>query len=179
MKRFSSSLVPAALNKWRVVSLALGVVVFALPTPGFAQNETPSVPAVQPTAGATNGEARQFIQETGQAAVNKIQVLWQKIDERRLKNRTADQIVAWVIMGSLVGGLLYRFGKRGQVTSIVLGLVGAFIGGIVANVSQLSLGLGPVLITYEDLLFTLLGGVLIICGARWSSILKLFKGPIK
>ncbi len=49
------------------------------------------------------------------------------------------------------------------------------IGGIVANVSQLNLGLGPVLITYEELLFTLLGGVLILWGARWSMITKLFK----
>ncbi len=138
-----------------------------------AQTETSAPPAFQP-AGATN-QARQFIQETGQATVDKVQTLWQRIDEKRLKNRTPDQIVAWVIMGLLVGGLLYRFGKRGQISSIVLGLVGAFIGGIIANVSKLDLGLGPVLITYEELLFTLLGGVLIICAARWSTIVKLFK----
>ncbi len=128
-------------------------------------------------AGGTNG-ARQFIQETGQAAVDRIQTLWQRIDEKRIKNRTPDQIVAMVVMGMLAGGLLYRFGKRGQVSSVMLGLVGAFIGGMIANVSKLNLGLGPVLITYEDLLFTLFGAVLIICGARWSSILKFFK-PVK
>ncbi len=122
-------------------------------------------------------QANQTIRETGQAAVTKAQTLWQRIDERRLKNRTPDQIVAWVIMGLLVGGLLYRFGKRNQVTSVLFGLVGAFIGGILANVSQINLGLGPVLITYEDLLFTVLGGFLMLCATRWSTITKLFKRP--
>lgn len=160
--------------KWlRILTLALSATVCALSSPSFAQTDTSSVPTY--TRLGTNNEARQKIQEAGQATVSKVQTLWQRIDERRLKNRTADEIVAMVLMGCLAGGLLYRFGKRGQVVSVFLGLVGAFIGGIVANLTQLDLGLGPVLITYEDLLFTLLGAVLILCGARWSTIVKLFK----
>jgi uncharacterized membrane protein YeaQ/YmgE (transglycosylase-associated protein family) len=143
----------------------------------LAQNETATPPGQNATV--TNQAARQFIQEAGQATVDNIQTVWQRIDEKRLKHRTPDQVVAWVIMGMLAGGLLYRFGKRGQISSILLGLVGAFIGGIIASLSKLDLGLGPVLITYEELLFTLIGGVLIICGGRWSKIIKLFKGPVR
>ncbi len=166
----------------RILVILTCAAFCALGAPSFAQNDV-SPSGGKENAAVTNGvgttnAARQFIQEQGQAAVDKIQTLWQRIDEKRIKNRTPDQIVAMVVMGMLAGGLLYRFGGRGQVSSILLGLVGAFIGGMIANVSKLDLGLGPVLITYEDLLFTLLGAVLIICGVRWSSILKLFK-PVK
>ncbi len=120
-------------------------------------------------------DATQQIQETGQAALGKMESLWQRIDERRLKNRTPDELVAWVIMGLLVGSLLYRLGGRGQISSIVLGLIGAFIGGIVAHVAKLNFGMGPVLITYEDLLCSLAGGVLILGGTRWFGLFKAVK----
>ncbi len=159
-----------------LLAIVLGVTLCTLALSGFAQNQTSPAGAATTSEGAS--EANQKIQETGQATVEKIQTLWQRIDERRLKNRTPDQLVAWVIMGLLVGGLLGRFGKRNQLVSILLGLVGAFIGGILANVTQLNLGLGPVLITYEDLLFTLVGGILILCVARWSALSGLFKRPV-
>jgi uncharacterized membrane protein YeaQ/YmgE (transglycosylase-associated protein family) len=155
----------------------LGAAVCFSGNLSLAQNETSAPAAGERMAAATN-QAKEFIQEHGQAAVESVQTLWQRIDEKRLKNRTADEVVAMVIMGMLVGGLLYRFGKRGPVMSVIFGLIGAFIGGIVANVTQVNLGLGPILITYEDLLFSLLGAVLMICGARWSSIMKLVKKPL-
>jgi uncharacterized membrane protein YeaQ/YmgE (transglycosylase-associated protein family) len=159
----------------RMFAITLGAAVCVFGMSSFAQTAAaPDQLGGTNLAGATN-QARQFIQETGQAAVNHVQTLWQRIDEKRLKNRTPDQIVAWIIMGCLAGGLLYRFGKKNQFTSILFGLIGAFIGGILANVTQLNLGLGPVLITYEDLLFTLAGGVLMILIVRWSSIMKLIK----
>jgi len=168
----------------RLLAPALGIAVCAFGLTCFAQSDTASAPAPGTVGTGTNlanatNAAKQFIQEQGQAAVETVQTVWQRIDEKRLKNRTPDEIVAMVIVGCLVGGLLYRFGKRGQVTSILLGLVGAFLGGIIANVTQLNLGLGPVLITYEELLLSLLGGVLLICAARWASIVKLVKKPLK
>ena len=42
------------------------------------------------------------------------------------------------------------------------GLVGAFVGGILANVLQLDFGLGPVLIRYEDLICSLVGGFVLL-----------------
>jgi uncharacterized membrane protein YeaQ/YmgE (transglycosylase-associated protein family) len=173
--RFGSNLRQKLVQTLRVILGAAMLLAFSIP--GAAQTDTSAVPTGERLGTMTN-EVRQKIEATGQAASAKLGEIWERIDERRLKNRTPDEIVAMVIMGLLVGSLLYRFGKRGQITSVLLGLVGAFIGGIVAHVTQLNLGLGPVLITYEDLLCTLAGGVLMLCGARWSAILKLFKGPV-
>ncbi len=160
--------------KWvRALAIAVGATLCIAVFNGLAR--TAELSAAAGGLAVDNDEAKKAIQETGQAALNNVQVLWQRIDERRLKNRTRDELVAWVIMGLLVGGLFYRLGAHNQITSVVLGLVGAFIGGIAAHVAQLSLGLGPVLITYEDLLCTFLGGVLILCGTRWRSLMKWLK----
>jgi uncharacterized membrane protein YeaQ/YmgE (transglycosylase-associated protein family) len=69
-------------------------------------------------------------------------------------------------MGLLVGGLIQKFSKRDWRVTLLLGLVGAFIGGIAANLFQLNLQLGPVLIRYEELLASLVGGILIVLAAR-------------
>jgi uncharacterized membrane protein YeaQ/YmgE (transglycosylase-associated protein family) len=142
------------------LALTLGVTLFASPVAVAAD-------------GSSSGS--ETIHDKGQEAVSKAEALWQRIDERRLKNRTPDEIVAWVIMGLLVSGLLYRLGGRGQIASILLGLIGAFIGGIVAHVAQLDFGLGPILITYEDLICSLVGGLLILGGARWLKVFKIGK----
>jgi uncharacterized membrane protein YeaQ/YmgE (transglycosylase-associated protein family) len=183
----NNSWIQVNATKSLVLAVALGAVVCTCGVTGFAQDNSVSgtnlaaagtLGSGSNLANATN-QAKQFIQEHGEAAVAQVQTLWQRIDEKRLKNRTPDEIVAMVIMGALVGGLLYRFGKRGQVMSIVLGMIGAFLGGIVANVAHIDLGLGPVLITYEELFFSLLGGVLLIIAARWAGIKKLVTKPLK
>ena len=171
MKKSPRSFVFLA-QRLSIFVVSIGAVLFAVGLAGGAESDTSSV--AKPS-GVSSNEVRQAIHEKGQAAVGKAEELWQAIDEKRLKNRTPDELVAWIIMGLLVGGLLYRFGGRGQLTSIVLGLIGSFIGGIVAHVTQLNFGLGPVLITYEDLICTLAGGLLILCGARWALVKKLFK----
>lgn len=122
--------------------------------------------SVSDQVGAVASDAEKEVQKASNAAETKIQELWKRIDEKRLKNRTPDQIVAWVIMGLLVGGLIHQFSKLNKVATLLLGLTGAFIGGIVANVAQLDMGLGPVLIRYEELLASLLGGLLIVMAAR-------------
>ena len=65
-----------------------------------------------------------------------------------------------------MSGLLARTTDLRSWRPFVFGLIGAFLGGMVAHVTQLDLGLGPVLIRYEDLLLSLVGGVLVLLGAR-------------
>jgi uncharacterized membrane protein YeaQ/YmgE (transglycosylase-associated protein family) len=116
---------------------------------------------VSDQVGAAASAAEKTLQEAGQTGIAWSAELWRRVDEKRLQNRTPDQIVAWVIMGLLVGGLIHQFGKLNRVVTLLLGLVGAFFGGIIANVVQFDLGLGPVLIRYEELLASLVGGLLI------------------
>ncbi len=123
--------------------------------------------SVSDKVGAVTTEAGKEIQDATKTTEIKIQELWRRIDEKRLKNRTPDQLVSWVIMGLLVGGLIHQFSNLKKTTTVLLGLGGAFIGGIAANVAGLNIGLGPVLISYEELLASLLGGVLIVLIARW------------
>jgi uncharacterized membrane protein YeaQ/YmgE (transglycosylase-associated protein family) len=120
----------------------------------------------------TAGETKQKLQEAGESAVNKIEAMWRQIDSKRLKNRKPDEIVAWIIMGMLVGSLggflsIFRTSSVQRMSDLIIGLIGAFVGGIIASLSQLNLGLGPVLIRYEDLLFSLTGGILLMLGVRF------------
>jgi len=108
--------------------------------------------------------------------------LWKSIDGQRLKNRTPDQIVAWGIMGALVGAVAgmatsLKTTGLGKVGRLLLGLAGAFIGGVVVTATRADFGWGPVLIRYEELLFSFAGAVvLIVCSrlirSRWKKPAK-------
>jgi uncharacterized membrane protein YeaQ/YmgE (transglycosylase-associated protein family) len=120
--------------------------------------------------GAAVASAESKLIETKEAAGNKLDQLWRRIDEQRLRHRTPDQIVAWVIMGLLAAGLIHQFTRWSKATTIAVGLAGAFIGGIAANLTQVNLGLGPVLVRYEDLIASLAGGLIIVLAARaWAA----------
>jgi len=117
-------------------------------------------------------DVKETVQDAGQSVADKAEELWKQIDAARLKNRTPDQIVAWVIMGVLVGALagLFTslgttgFGKLGR---LLLGLAGAFIGGVVCQIVKVDLGMGPVLIRYEELLFAFVGAVVLVGVSRF------------
>jgi len=150
---------------WRHVRTHLTLLLCLATFTGFALSPAFGQ-TIEEKAGAAASEAKETIQDAGKAATGKLEELWRKIDEARLKNRTPDQIVAWLIMGLLVGGTLARTTDLRSWRPFVFGLIGAFLGGIVAHVTELDLGLGPVLVRYEDLLFSLVGGVLVLLLAR-------------
>jgi uncharacterized membrane protein YeaQ/YmgE (transglycosylase-associated protein family) len=53
-----------------------------------------------------------------------------------------------------------------RVGALALGLGGSLIGGMVVHVAKIDLGLGPVLIRYEDLLFSMAGSLLVVFAIR-------------
>jgi uncharacterized membrane protein YeaQ/YmgE (transglycosylase-associated protein family) len=141
--------------------------------------EVQAAASVSDKVNAVAAGAEQQIADTAKAAESKLQELWRRIDEQRLKNRTPDQLVAWVIMGLLAGALVYRLSKLSRAVTLLVGLAGAFLGGVIANVTQLDLGMGPVLIRYEDLVFSLLGGLIIVFVARWLASRRAQKAQSK
>ena len=128
---------------------------------GSALAKTAS-PGPTPFLASATDDAKQSIENAGKSAMNEIEQLWRKIDEQRLSHRTRDELVAWVIMGLLAGGLLSLVTKLRRPATIFFGLAGAFVGGLVVHVAQLNLGLGPVLIRYEDLLLSLVGALFLV-----------------
>lgn len=129
-------------------------------------------PSLSDKAKEALGNTKAAVQDASDSAGKAIGDLWTSIDKNRLKNRTPDQIVAWIIMGALVGAVAGMatsmkstgLGKAGR---LLLGLVGAFIGGMVVRVAQIDYGWGPVLIRYEELLFSFLGAVVLIVIGRF------------
>lgn len=152
-----------------LLTLAASIAVLCPLAPAHGQNAGTSVTE---RASAAANNAKTSIQDASSDALSKIDQIWQRIDERRLKNRTGDEIVAWVIMGILVGacaGLLtiVRTSAVQRFMALGIGLFGAFVGGIIAHVAQLDFGMGPVLIRYEDLLLSLIGGLLLLGTAKF------------
>jgi uncharacterized membrane protein YeaQ/YmgE (transglycosylase-associated protein family) len=162
------------LTRSIILATAIALMGFAC----LAQTQTNAPPFAE-KVGAAATEVTKGIQDTGQAALTEAETLWKRIDEKRLKNRTFDELVAWIIMGLLVGNLLFQIGKLNRVVAVLFGLVGAFIGGIVANVTQLNMGLGPVLIRYEELLCSFLGGLALLLIVIWFRRRKVAKAAPK
>jgi uncharacterized membrane protein YeaQ/YmgE (transglycosylase-associated protein family) len=154
------------LSPWRInATIYLTTVLYLAALACLAPLRT-SAQSVGEKVSAAASETKEKIQDAGKTAANKLEQLWQRIDEQRLKNRTPDEMVAWLIMGLLVGSILGRATGLRSWTAFAFGLIGAFLGGILVHLTQFNLGLGPVLIRYEDLLFSLAGGVLLLLVAR-------------
>ena len=144
-----------------LIALFCGFAIFSV-APAQAADQSVANAVKQTTADAVD-KTTVAVQDAG----DKIDQTWRKIDQQSLKNRTRDEIVAWVIVGILVGGVAGMFTpfKNSGVGAVVrfgLGLGGAFIGGIVSHLAQLDFGMGPVLIRYEDLLLALIGSIAIV-----------------
>src|SRR5262249_56623775 len=104
-------------------------------------------------------------------AGEKLRNLWRRVEDSRLKNRTPDEIVAWVIMGVLVGAVAgmmtsLKTTGLGKLGRLFLGLAGAFLGGVAVHVTNVDFGMGPVLIRYEELLFSFAGAIVLLVVAR-------------
>ena len=77
---------------------------------------------------------------------------------------TVSQLVVWLIVGALAGTLIGRLVKRhkegfGLWKNLGIGLVGAFIGGIIFNVFGITL-LSEITISARDILAALIGSVI-------------------
>jgi hypothetical protein len=91
------------LSGWQIHAIVyLTTLLYFAALACLAPSRT-SAQSVGEKVSAAASETKEKIQDAGKTAANKLEQLWQRIDEQRLKNRTPDEIVAWLIMGLLVG----------------------------------------------------------------------------
>jgi uncharacterized membrane protein YeaQ/YmgE (transglycosylase-associated protein family) len=155
----------------RVGLIRLAVMVVWLLGLGLPALAAPSEAGLTDTAREVADTTSREVEAAGQAAADAVKNIWHRIDEARLVNRTGDELVAWVIVGVLVGAVAGMMTPlkptgAGKVGRLLLGLVGSFIGGVVVHVGQFDFGWGPVLIRYEELFFALVGAVVVVVTGR-------------
>jgi uncharacterized membrane protein YeaQ/YmgE (transglycosylase-associated protein family) len=77
------------------------------------------------------------------------------------------QIIVWIIVGGFAGTLAGRavtFKKEGlgRWTNLIVGIIGAAIGGELFKLFRIDFGLGDLKVTFEDLIAAFLGSLLVI-----------------
>lgn len=85
---------------------------------------------------------------------------------------SAGQLIVWLIIGGLAGSMAGWILTRnrhgfGRLTNIVVGLVGAVIGGFLFNLLDIDLKLDELVFTAEDLIAAFVGSILFILLIRF------------
>lgn len=80
---------------------------------------------------------------------------------------TISDLISWLIIGILAGSLAGMIVKRnktglGNILNLLVGLVGAIIGGAVVRLLKLDFGLGKIVLRWEDMVAAVIGSLLLI-----------------
>jgi len=75
-----------------------------------------------------------------------------------------NKIIVWLIVGALAGsftGILIKRNRQGfgHIYNTFIGVVGAFIGGIIFNTFKIDFGLGNISISLKDLVSACIGSL--------------------
>ncbi len=76
------------------------------------------------------------------------------------------QLIVWLIIGALAGwlaGILIK-GRKGYglLGNILIGLIGALIGGVLFDLLNISLGLGALTFSLDDLVAAVVGSLILL-----------------
>ena len=154
-----------------VLVLGITLRLSAADEPGLAERAKETAKETEKAVQGAVKDAKVAVEDAGREVGSSFENLWRRADEGRLKNRSRDEVVAWVIMGVLVGavaGMMTRLKPTGLglVGRLLLGLAGACLGGMVGHLTKVDFGMGPVMIRYEELLFSFVGAILLIVVVR-------------
>lgn len=116
---------------------------------------------------AVASDAKDLAVDAGHSVAASSGEFWEKVDEQSLTHQGTQEIVAWMIVGGLVGaiaGMLtsLRSTGLGRLGRLLLGLMGAFLGGLAVRLGSLDFGWQPLQIRYEEILFSFAGAVLLL-----------------
>jgi uncharacterized membrane protein YeaQ/YmgE (transglycosylase-associated protein family) len=81
-------------------------------------------------------------------------------------------IIIWLIVGALAGSMIGMFttsAKKGsgRWMNFCIGLVGAFLGGVIFRFFRIDLGLGRISVSLEDVVAALVGSIIFILFLRF------------
>jgi len=84
---------------------------------------------------------------------------------------SAGQLIIWLIIGALAGSLAGWVTMRskkgfGRISNLVIGLIGAVLGGFLFDLLNIDLGLGELTLTAEDLIAAFVGSLILIAVIR-------------
>ncbi len=82
-------------------------------------------------------------------------------------NVTTDQIITWLIIGALAGfivGLILKGRKKGFgfFTNLIIGLIGAVIGGFIFDLLNIRTGMGKLVLSIDDLIAAIAGSFILL-----------------
>ena len=77
------------------------------------------------------------------------------------------QLIVWLIVGALAGsvaGIIVTGNRRGfgQSGNILIGLIGAIVGGVLFNLLGINLGLGDLVFSAEDVVAAIVGALVVL-----------------
>ena len=80
---------------------------------------------------------------------------------------TTDQVIVWLVIGGLAGfivGLIFKGKKKGFgfFSNLLIGLIGAVIGGFVFDLLNVRLGLGQIVLSFDDLIAAVAGAFILL-----------------
>ena len=92
------------------------------------------------------------------------------------------QVIVWIIVGGFAGtlaGRIVTFKKAGlgRWTNLLVGIVGALLGGELFKLLGIDFGLGDLKVTFEDLIAAFVGSLLVIF--VWRIIVKMRARKVK
>ena len=80
---------------------------------------------------------------------------------------TMDQLIVWLVIGGLAGfivGLIFKGKKKGFgfFTNLLIGLIGAVIGGFIFDLLNIRLGMGRLVLSFDDLIAAIAGAFILL-----------------
>jgi uncharacterized membrane protein YeaQ/YmgE (transglycosylase-associated protein family) len=78
-----------------------------------------------------------------------------------------DQVIVWLVIGGLAGfiiGLIFKGKKKGFgfFTNLLIGLIGAVIGGFIFDLLNIRSGMGRLVLSYDDLIAAIAGSFILL-----------------
>ena len=80
---------------------------------------------------------------------------------------TMDQVIVWLVIGGLAGflvGFIFKGKKKGFgfFTNLLIGLIGAVIGGVIFDLLNIRLGMGQLVLSFDDLIAAVAGAFILL-----------------